>query len=251
MKIVVIGGTGRIGSRLVARLKGLGHEAIPAAPETGVNTLTGEGLAEALAGAQVVVDLANSPSFADDAAMAFFQTAGRNLLAAEEAAGVKHHVALSIVGADRLPASGYLRAKVAQEDLIKASPVPYSLIRSTQFLPFIGGIIDSAVVDGQVRLSPALMQPIHPDDVVAELVAVAPGEPLNRTIEIGGPEALPITAFAEAYLSAKSDTRRVIADPAAPYFGAVLEERSLIPGPGARLGTITLADWLRESIPAD
>ncbi|MBU1376182.1 MAG: SDR family oxidoreductase [Alphaproteobacteria bacterium] len=250
MKIVVIGGTGRIGSRLVGSLKGLGHDAIPAAPETGVNTLTGEGLSEVLAGAQVVVDLANSPSFADDAVMAFFQTAGRNLLAAEAAAGVKHHVALSIVGADQLPASGYMRAKVAQEDLIKAGPIPYSLIRSTQFLPFIGGIVDSAVVDGQIPLSPALMQPIHPDDVVAELVAVAPGEPLNRTIEIGGPEALPITAFAEAYLRAKADTRRVVADPAAPYFGAVLEERSLTPGPGARLGTITLADWLRESIPA-
>jgi uncharacterized protein YbjT (DUF2867 family) len=250
MKIVVIGGTGRIGSRLVGSLKGLGHDAIPAAPETGVNTLTGEGLSEVLAGAQVVVDLANSPSFADDAVMAFFQTAGRNLLAAEAAAGVKHHVALSIVGADRLPASGYMRAKVAQEDLIKAGPIPYSLIRSTQFLPFIGGIVESAVVDGQIRLSPALMQPIHPDDVVAELVAVAPGEPLNRTIEIGGPEALPITAFAEAYLRAKADTRRVVADPAAPYFGAVLKERSLTPGLGARLGTITLADWLRESIPA-
>lgn len=251
MKIVVIGGTGRIGSRLVASLKGLGHEAIPAAPETGVNTLTGEGLAEVLAGAQVVVDLANSPSFADDAVMAFFHTAGRNLLAAEEAAGVRHHIALSIVGADRLPASGYLRAKVAQEDLIKAGPIPYSLIRSTQFMPFIGGIIDSAVVDGEIRLSPALMQPIHPDDVVAELVAVAPGAPLGQTIEIGGPEALPITAFAEAYLSARSDTRHVISDPSAPYFGAVLEERSLTPGPGARLGAITLADWLRESIPAD
>jgi len=251
MKIVVIGGTGRIGSRLVASLKRLGHEAIPAAPETGVNTLTGEGLAEVLASAQVVVDLANSPSFADDAAMAFFQTAGRNLLAAEDAAGVRHHIALSIVGADRLPASGYMRAKLAQEDLIKASPIPYSLVRSTQFLPFIGGIIDSAMVDGQVRLSPALMQPVHPDDVVAALAAVAPGAPLNRTIEIGGPEALPITAFAEAYLRAKSDTRPVVADPAAPYFGAVLEERSLTPGPGARLGTITLDDWLRESIPAD
>jgi uncharacterized protein YbjT (DUF2867 family) len=250
MKIVVIGGTGRIGSRLVASLKALGHEAIPAAPETGVNTLTGEGLAEVLDGAQVVVDLANSPSFEDDAVMAFFQTAGRNLLAAEAAAGVKHHIALSIVGADRLPTSGYMRAKVAQEDLIKASSVPYSLVRSTQFLPFIGGIIDSAMVDGQVRLSPALMQPIHPDDVVAELVTIATAEPLVGTVEIGGPEALPITAFAEAYLRAKSDPRRVVADPAAPYFGAVLDERSLTPGPGARLGAITLADWLRESIPA-
>jgi len=251
MKIVVIGGTGRIGSRLVASLKHLGHEAIPAAPETGVNTLTGEGLAEVLEDAAVVVDLANSPSFADEAAMAFFQTAGSNLLAAEEAAGVGHHIALSIVGADRLPDSGYLRAKVAQEDLIKASPISYSLIRSTQFLPFIGGIIESALVDGEIRLSPALMQPIHPDEVVDALAAVATGVPLNRTIEIGGPEAIQINRFAEAYLSAKSDPRRVIADPSAPYFGAVLEQGSLTPGPGARLGKITLEDWLREAIPAD
>jgi uncharacterized protein YbjT (DUF2867 family) len=250
MKFVVIGGTGRIGSRLVASLKRLGHEAIPAAPETGVDTVTGEGVAEALAGADVVVDLANAPSFADDAVMAFFQTAGRNLLAAEKVAGVRHHIALSIVGADRLPASGYLRAKVAQETLIKASAIPYSLVRSTQFLPFIGGIIDSALVDGEIRLSPALMQPIHPDDVVDALAAVAPAAPLNGTIEIGGPEAMPITAFAAEYLRARSDPRRVIADPSAPYFGAVLEERSLIPGPDARLGKITLQDWLCESVPA-
>ncbi|MBI1198573.1 MAG: NAD(P)H-binding protein [Phenylobacterium sp.] len=250
MKYVIIGGTGRIGSRLVASLNHLGHEAVPAAPETGVNTVTGEGLAEVLAGADVVVDLANSPSFADDAVMAFFQTAGRNLLAAEAAAGVRHHIALSIVGADRLPDSGYLRAKVAQETLIKASGIPYSLVRSTQFLPFIEGIIASAQVDGRIRLSTALMQPIHPDDVVEALAAVAVGAPLNGTIEIGGPEAMPINAFAEAYLAATSDPRRVVADPQAPYFGAVLEERSLTPGPGARLGTITLADWLRTSVAA-
>jgi uncharacterized protein YbjT (DUF2867 family) len=251
MKIVVIGGTGRIGSRLVTALSRLGHDAVAAAPETGVDTVTGKGLAGALAGAQVVVDLANSPSFADDAAMAFFQTAGRKLLAAEKTAGIGHHIALSVVGADRLPASGYLRAKVAQEDLIKASGIPYTLVRSTQFLPFIGSIIDSAVVDGQIRLPPALMQPIHPDEVVSELVAVAPGAPLNRTIEIGGPEALPINAIAEAYLGAKSDPRPMIVDPSARYFGAVLEERSLTPGPDARLGTITLAEWLRELISAD
>jgi uncharacterized protein YbjT (DUF2867 family) len=251
MKFVVIGGTGRIGSRLVASLRRLGHEAVPAAPETGVDTLTGEGLAAALAGADVVVDLANSPSFADEAVMAFFQTAGRNLLAAEAAAGVRHHVALSIVGADRLPDSGYLRAKMAQEALIKASSIPYSLVRSTQFLPFIEGVIESARVDGRIRLSTALMQPIHPDDVVEALVAVATGAPLNGTIEIGGPEAIPINAFAEAYLAARSDPRRVTADPSAPYFGTVLQERSLVPGPGARLGTITLQDWLRESVAAD
>ncbi len=251
MKFVVIGGTGRIGSRLVASLKHLGHVAVPAAPETGADILTGEGLAEALTGADVVVDLANSPSFADEAVMAFFQTAGRNLLAAEEKAGVRHHVALSIVGADRLPDSGYLRAKVEQERLVKASSIPYSLVRSTQFLPFIDGIIASAQADGEIRLSTALMQPIHPDDVVEALVAVATGEPLNGTVEIGGPEAMSIGEFAEAYLAARSDPRRVIADPSAPYFGAVLEERSLIPGLGARLGMITLQAWLRESVVAD
>ena len=251
MKIVVIGGTGRIGSLLVASLRRHGHEVVPAAPETGVDTLTGKGLNEVLAGAQVVVDLANSPSFEDEPAMAFFQTAGRNLLAAEQAAGVAHHIALCIVGADRLPASGYLRAKVAQEALIKASPIPYTIVRSTQFIPFIDGIIRSAALEGQIRLSPALMQPIHPDDVVAALTEVTLGTPVNGTIEIAGPEAIPITRFAEEYLSAKGDDRSVIADPTAPYFGAVLEERSLVPQGPARLGAITLADWLRESIPAD
>jgi uncharacterized protein YbjT (DUF2867 family) len=251
MKIVVIGGTGRIGSLLVAGLRRHGHEAVPAAPETGVDILTGKGLNEVLAGAQVVVDLANSPSFEDEPVMAFFRTAGRNLLAAERAAGVGHHIALSIVGADRLPASGYLRAKMAQEALIKASPIPYTIIRSTQFLPFIEGIIRSASLDGQIRLSPALMQPIHPDDVVAALTDVALAAPMNGTIEIAGPEALPINRFAEQYLSAKGDSRPVIVDPAAPYFGAVLEERSLVPQGPARLGATTLADWLRESIPAD
>ena len=251
MKIVVIGGTGRIGSLLVASLRRHGQEAVPAAPETWVDTLTGRGLGEVLTGAQVVVDLANSPSLEDEPAMAFFQTAGRNLLAAEQAAGVSHHIALSIVGADRLPASGYLRAKVAQEALIKASPIPYTIVRSTQFLPFIEGIIRSASLDGQIRLSPALMQPIHPDDVVAALTEVTLGAPMNGTIEIAGPEAIPINRFAEEYLSAKGDARAVIADPAAPYFGAVLEARSLVPEGPARLGATSLADWLREAIPAD
>jgi uncharacterized protein YbjT (DUF2867 family) len=251
MKIVVIGGTGRIGSLLVASLTRLGHEAVPAAPNTGVNTLTGEGLAQVLTGAQVVVDVSNSPSLDGDAALAFFQTATGNLLAAEQAAGVGHHVALSIVGADRLPASGYLRAKVAQEALIEASPIPYSIVRSTQFLPFIAGIIEAGVVDGQIRLSPALMQPIEPQEVVAALTDVAVGVPLQGMIEIGGPEAIPINRFAEEYLSAKADPRRVIADPTAQYFGAALAERSLTPGPGARLGSVTVADWLREAIPAD
>jgi uncharacterized protein YbjT (DUF2867 family) len=251
MKIVVIGGTGRIGSRLVERLKALGHEVAPAAPDTGVNTLTGEGLAEALAGADVVVDVANSPSLDGEAALSFFETAGRNLLAAEEAAGVGHHVALSIVGADRLPTSGYLRAKVAQEALIKASKIPFSIVRSTQFFPFIDGIIQDGSVGGQIRLSPALMQPIDLADVVAALADFATGAPANRTIEIGGPEAIPMTRIAEAYLSAKGDPRPVLADPDAPYFGARLDQRSLTPGPDARLGATTLADWLRTTIPAD
>lgn len=251
MKIVVIGGTGRIGSLLVASLKSLGHEPVPAAPQTGVNTLTGEGLAEVLAGADVVVDLANSPSFEDVAALAFFQTAGRNLLAAEAVAGVRHHVALSIVGADRLPASGYLRAKMAQEALITASAIPYTIVRSTQFFPFIDGIIQAGSVAGQVRLSSALMQPIDPDDVAAALSEVATGSPVNGIIEIAGPEAIPINLFAEEYLRAKADPRPVIADPTVRYFGAVLDERSLTPGPGARLGATAFSDWLREAIPAD
>jgi len=251
MKIVVIGGTGRIGSRLVTSLRRLGHEAVPAAPDTGVDTLTGKGLAEALARAQVVVDLANSPSFEDEPAMAFFTTSGRNLLAAEKVAGVGHHVALSIVGADRLPASGYLRAKLAQEALIKASQIAYTIVRSTQFLPFIDGIIQSALVNGQIRLSPALMQPIDPDDVVAALTDVALRAPVNGTIEIAGPEAIPINRFAEEYLAAKADPRLVIADPAAPYYGAVLDERSLTPEPGALLGAVGVTDWLREAISAD
>ena len=251
MKIVVIGGTGRIGSALVKSLHRAGHEAVPAAPDTGVDTLTGQGLAEVLVGAQVVVDLANSPSFDDEPAMAFFQKSGRNLLAAEEVAGVRHHICLSIVGADRVPTSGYLRAKMGQEALIKASPIPYTIVRSTQFIPFITGIIQSASVDGEIRLSPALMQPIDPDDVVAVLTEVATGAPLNGTIEIAGPEAIPINRFAEEYLSAKGDPRPVVVDPKAPYFGAVLDERSLVPLGKARLGAISLADWLREAIPAD
>jgi len=251
MKIVVIGGTGLIGSRLVASLHRLGHEAIPAAPNTGVDTITGEGLAEVLAGAQVVVDVANSPSFEDAAAMTFFQTAGRNLLAAELAAGVGHHVALSVVGTERLQASGYFRAKLVQEQLIKASPVPYTILRSTQFFPFIEGIIKSGEAGAEVRLPTALVQPIHADDVVALLAELAVGAPVNGTIEIAGPEAIAINRFAEEYLSAKADPRLVVADPAALYFGSALEERSLTPGLNPRLGSVRLEDWLQEFIPAD
>lgn len=250
MKIVVIGGTGHIGSLLVASLKRQGHDAVPAALETGVNLLTGAGLGEALVGAQVVVDLTNSPTF-DEAAITFFQTAGRNLLAAEAAAGVRHHVALSIVGADRLPASGYLRAKVAQEALIKDSSLPYTIVRSTQFTPFIAGIIQAGARNGQIHLPAAMMQPIVPDEVVAALTEVTLGAPVNGTIEIAGPEAIAIPRFAEAYLSAKGDPRVVVGDAAEPYFGTTLEERSLTPGPGARLGATTVADWLRECIVAD
>ncbi len=251
MKIVVIGGTGLIGSRLVAALKRLGHDAIPAAPNTGVNTLTGEGVAEVLGGAEVVVDLSNSPSFEDDAVMAFFKTSGRILLAAEEAAGVRHHIALSVVGADRLTASGYMRAKVVQEELIKASPVPYTILRSTQFFPFIAGIIESAAKDGEVHLSSALVQPIHADDVVAALAKIVLAGPLNKTVEIAGPETIRIDCFAEQYLSAKGDPRLVVADAKAPYFGAVLTDASLTPGADPLLGTVTVEDWLREAIPAD
>lgn len=251
MKIVVIGGTGHIGSRLVASLQRTGHEVIAAAPETGVNTITGEGLADALAGAEVVVDVANSPSFEDATAMAFFQTAGRNLLAAEKDAGVGHHVALSIVGTDRLQESGYLRAKLVQEELIKASSIPYTILRSTQFFPFIDGIIKSGAIDGQIRLPTALVQPIHADDVVAVLAEIAGDAPANATAEVAGPETIAIHRFAEEYLSAKGDPRLIVGDPKTPYFGAVLDERSLVPGPNPRLGRISLEDWLEEFIPAD
>lgn len=250
MKIVVLGGTGRIGSRLVATLAHQGHTAAPAAPETGVDVLSGKGLAEALEGAEVLVDLINSPSF-DAAAIDFFQTAGRNVAKAERGAGIRHHVLLSVVGADRLPESGYLRAKLAQEAEVKACGLPYTIIRSTQFFPFIEGIIAAGVKDGEIRLPSALMQPIDPEDVVATLAEIATGAPVNGTVEIAGPEAIPINRFAEEFLSAKADPRLVVPDPTAQYFGTPLAERSLTPGPGARLSTTSVADWLRESIAAD
>jgi len=251
MKIVVIGGTGLIGSKLVGLLRTRGHEVLAASPDTGVNTLTGEGLAEALAGAQVVVDVANSPSLEDRAATDFFATSGHNLLAYEAAAGVKHHVALSIVGAHRLADSGYLQAKVLQEELIKASSIPYSILQSTQFFEFIGRIAKDAF-DGKVyRLSPALMQPIVSDEVVAALAEIALGPPLNAAVEIGGPEALPISELAREALSARGDAHQIVADAHARYFGAELDDRSLIPGPAARHGSLTFGDWLRQSITAD
>lgn len=248
MKIVVIGGTGRIGSKLVNLLRQRGQTVVAASPETGINTLTGDGLAEALAGADVVVDVANSPSFEDKPAMDFFVTSGRNLLAAEKEARVKHHVALSIVGTQRLVESGYMRAKAAQEKLIKESSIPYTILESTQFFEFIERIVKDGL-DGDVyRLSPALMQPIQSDEVVAELADIALGTPVNGTVEVGGPEALPIDELAREVLSARKDRRKVVADMHARYYGAELKDKSLIPGPEAHLGTLRFGDWLRQTL---
>ena len=245
MKIVVIGGTGLIGSKVVSSLRQKGHEAIPASPNTGVNTITGKGLAEALAGAQVVVDVANSPDFADDAVMAFFTTAGRNIAAAEKAAGVRHHIALSVVGSDRNPHSGYLRAKVAQEDLIKASGIPYTIIRSTQFFEFLGGIAQSAT-DGQtVRLSPAHLQPVASNDVAALVTKVATMAPANGVIELAGPERIGLDDLIRRYLAAKNDDRKVVTDVHARYFGAELNDRSLTPGTtNPHIGSTSFETWL-------
>jgi uncharacterized protein YbjT (DUF2867 family) len=247
MKIIVIGGTGLIGTKVVKRLRQKGHEVVAASPDSGVNTMTGEGLAEALAGAQVVVDLANSPSFEDGAVLKFFETAGHNLLAAEAVAGIKHHVALSVVGSDRLPESGYLRAKMAQERLIKASGIPYTIVRSTQFFEFVSGIAQSATVGETVRLSPALLQPIMSDDVADAVAGVAVGAPVNGTIEIAGPERVPLDDMVRRYLNAKHDPRNVIADTHARYFGTELDDRSLTPGDNARIGSVRFEDWLRDS----
>jgi len=249
VKIVVIGGSGLIGTKLVSRLRQKGHEVVAASPNSGVNTITGEGLADALAGAQVVVDVANSPSFEDRAVLEFFQTAGRNLLAAEAAAGVRHHVALSVVGTDRLPDSGYLRAKLAQENLIKASKIPYTIVRSTQFFEFLNGIAQSSTVGQTVRLSPALLQPIASDDVAAALADATLGAPVNGTIEVAGPERLPLDELARRYLSAIQDRRQVVGDAKARYFGTVINDQSLTPGDNARLGSIRFDDWLSRSAP--
>src|SRR5262249_46831459 len=237
MKVVVIGGTGLIGSKLVALLRQRGQEALAASPDTGVNTLTGEGLSAALAGAQVVVDVANSPSFEDAAVMKFFETAGGKPLTAEAAAAVRHHVALSIVGADRLPDSGYLRAKVAQENLIKAAEIPYTILRSTQFFEFGGRIADEASDGNTVRVpGAALIQPILSDDVVSVLADIALGPPLNGTVEVGGPQRFRFDEFVALVLNVKHDKRKVVADLHARYFGAELGEESLIPGSKARIG---------------
>jgi uncharacterized protein YbjT (DUF2867 family) len=247
MKIVIIGGTGLIGSKTVAILRQGGHEVIAASPNKGVNTITGEGLNEALAGAQVVIDLANSPSFEDKAVLEFFETSGRNLLAAETAAGVRHHVALSIVGTDRTPDNGYFRAKVAQEKLIKASGIPYTIIRSTQFLEFLRGIAASGTDGNTVRLSPGLFQPIAADDVAAIVADVALKAPRNDIVEIAGPERAPFNEFVARYLKAIGDPRKVVSDPEARYFGGRVEERSLVPLGEARLGRIGFDEWLRRS----
>jgi uncharacterized protein YbjT (DUF2867 family) len=247
MKIVVIGGTGLIGTKVVNRLRQKSHEAVAASPYSGVNTITGEGLAEALAGAQIVVDLANSPSFEDRAVLEFFETSGRNLLAAESAAGVRHHVALSVVGADRLPDSGYLRAKVAQENLIRVSKIPYSIVRSTQFFEFVNAIAQSGAAGQTVRLSPALLQPIGSDDVADAMADVTLGTPLNDTIEIAGPERIPLDELARRYLRATKDPRQVVAVVHARYFGTELNNQSLTPGDNPRLGSIRFEDWLSRS----
>ena len=249
MKIVVIGGTGRVGSKLVDLLREHGHEALAAAPNTGVDTITGDGLAAALEGAAVVVDVSNSPSFDDAAVLEFFTTSTRNLLAAEAVAGVGHHVAMSIVGADRLPDSGYLRAKVAQEELIKASSMPWSIVRATQFFEFIDSIVAAATDGDTVRVSPMLIQPMAAGDVARAVGKVAAGAPLNGTIEIAGPEAFPLDELVRRDLSARQDPRRVIADPHAEYFGTELAERSLVPDIGAaQLGATRFEDWLAQSV---
>ncbi|HJR90167.1 MAG TPA: SDR family oxidoreductase [Aeromicrobium sp.] len=247
MKVVVIGGSGLIGSKLVQKLTEHGHEAVVASLETGVNTITGEGLADVLQGATVVVDVSNSPSFEDAAVLEFFETSTSNLLAAESVAGVEHHVALSIVNADGLPDSGYLRAKVAQEQLIARSGVPYSIVRSTQFFEFFRRIAQDATDGDTVRLPEALIQPIAADEVAAAVGRVAVGEPVNGIIEIGGPEPLEFEDFIRTGLSANDDPRLVVADPGATYFGAALEERSLVPGPDAWLGETRFEDWLAQS----
>ena len=249
MKIVIIGGTGLIGSKTVPILRQRGHEVLAASPNTGVNTITGQGLKEALAGAQVVIDLANSPSFEDKAVLEFFETSGRNLLAAEAAAGVRHHVALSIVGDDRSPENGYFRAKVAQEKLIKASRVPYTIIRSTQFFEFLGGIAASSTAGSIVRIAPGLFQPIAADDVAAIVADVALAAPANGTVEIAGPDRAPFNEIVGRYLKAIKDPREVVKDPEARYFGGRVEERSLVPLGEARLGLIGLDEWLRRSQP--
>ena len=250
MKIVVIGGTGLIGSKLVEKLRASGHDALAASPDSGVDVLTGDGLAEALEGADVVVDVANAPAWEDAAVMDFFQTASRNLLAAEATAGVGHHVALSVVGADRLSESGYMRAKVAQEETVRAGSVPYTILRATQFFEFIGRIADSSMNGDSVHLPPALIQPESADDVAAALAEVAVNAPVNGINELGGPEQFRLDELAQRFLSANNDPRRVIADAHARYFGAELDDHSLTPGSNARIAPTRFEDWLSRTVAA-
>jgi uncharacterized protein YbjT (DUF2867 family) len=250
MNIVVIGGTGLIGSKLVTLLRERGHEALAASPNSGVNTLTGEGLDAALEGCDVVVDVANSPSFADDAVLDFFTTSGRNLLAAARKAGVKHHVALSVVGTQRLAESGYFRAKIAQEELIRASGLPYTIVHSTQFFEFLSGIAASAGQDDTIALSPAYIQPIASDDVAAALADVVLGAPVNGIVEIAGPDRFRLSDLVRDYLAVKGDTRTVRADVHARYFGAELKEDTLVPQGAARLGASRIGNWLQAQAPA-
>ena|SRR5215813_10114 len=247
MKIVVIGGTGLIGSKVVTKLGEHGHQAVAASPASGVNTITGEGLAEVLEGASVVVDVSNSPSFADEPVMKFFKTSTGNLLTYEAAAGVGHHVALSIVGCDSLPDSGYMRAKTAQEKLIKESSIPYSIVRATQFFEFVNGIADSATDGNTVRLPPVRFQPMASDDVASAVTRVAMESPLNGIVDVAGPEQFRFDELIRLGLSARKDPREVIADPHARYFGTELSERSLVPGDDAQLGETRFEDWLRRS----
>jgi uncharacterized protein YbjT (DUF2867 family) len=247
MKIVVIGGTGLIGTQVVNKLRTLGHDVVAGSPATGINAVTGEGLAPALAGAQVVVDVANSPSFADQAVLDFFETSGRNLLQAEREAGVKHHVALSVVGTDRLAESGYFRGKIAQEKLVKAGPVPYTIVRATQFFEFVPGIAQAATQGQVVRLSPALFQPMASGDVAQAVADAALGQPVNGTVEVAGPQRVKLSELVARFLQAKNDPRQVVEDAQARYFGALLDDSTLTPADGARLGSLRYADWLSNS----
>jgi len=246
MKIVVIGGSGLIGSKLVTKLRERGHEAVAASPNSGVNTLTGQGLAEALRGASVVVDVSNSPSWEDLAVMKFFETSTRNLLTYEAAAGVGHHVALSVVGSERMLESGYFRAKIAQEDLIKSSSIPYSIVRATQFFEFVKGIADFSTDGNKVRLPTALIQPMAADDVAGAVGRIATGSPVNGTVEVGGPEKFHLDELVRQGLAATKDPREVVPDPHARYYGLELSERTLLPGDGAQLSETRFATWLTQ-----